>query len=129
MRVHDLYHGSNGDKILAIIREGVMRPNNGVLFFGRFESQYPHLFQYGADSKRGASYVIKVRVSLPEGAELKSHVRGGAPSDSWLLETRQVVSCQVLELYIREKGNSTFIFDKVTASEIHGYLEKNPKPS
>jgi hypothetical protein len=123
MRIHDLYHGSNGDKILAIIREGVMRPNNGVLFFGRFESQYPHLFRYGADSERGASYVIKVRVSLPEDAGLKQHVQAGAPTDSWVLETRQVVSCQVLELYVREKGISTVL--RVPASEIPSCLGRN----
>jgi len=123
MPQHELYHGSTGDRILAIIQQGVMLPNNGVLFFGRFESQYPSLFQYGADLTRGACYVVKVRVHLPDGTELKQHARAGAPIDSWTIEAREPLTCQVLELYVRPKGGGEV--HRVPATKIPTYLEQN----
>ena len=123
VRQHDLYHGSTGDRILAIIQQGVMRPNNGVLFFGRFESQYHHLFRHGTDRDRGACYVIKVRVHLPDGAELKQLARSGAPVDSWTIEVQEPLSCQVLELYVRPKGDGEIL--KVPATKIPSYLGRN----
>jgi hypothetical protein len=52
MQVRDLYHGTNGDNILEIIRLGVLKPNTeDKLFFSewRFDSVL-----HGADSRRKA---------------------------------------------------------------------------
>jgi len=47
MVFEELYHGAKGDKILAIMREGVIHPGNGEICFGKFESEYPNLFNTG----------------------------------------------------------------------------------
>lgn len=40
MVFQELYHGTMGDSILAIAREGLIRPTNGEIYFGKHESQY-----------------------------------------------------------------------------------------
>ena len=62
MQVRDLYHGTNGDNILEIIRLGVLKPNTeDKLFFSewRFDSVL-----HGADSRRKAAFAVKLRVTI-----------------------------------------------------------------
>jgi hypothetical protein len=121
MVFQELYHGAKGDKILAIMREGVIHPGNGEICFGKFESEYPNLFQYGADTARSASFVVKVRVQLPEHSSLKPLLRNGAPRDSWVVNTRIPLKAEVLELFVRGRVGEPV--QKFAASQVADYLQ------
>ena len=120
MASQDLYHGTKAANVLAIIREGVIRPKDGVIYFGKHESQYHNLFQYGADVSRNAAFVIKVRVQLPENSRLEPLLRPGAPQDAWILSTQVPVRAEVLELFARTKIGAPPL--KFTASQVAEYL-------
>jgi hypothetical protein len=46
MATLELYRGTRPDNILSILREGLVRPQNGQIYVGRFESQFHWLFQF-----------------------------------------------------------------------------------
>ena len=49
--VRDLYHGTNGDNILRIIRLGTLEPNaEGKLFFSQW--RFDSVLMHGPDSRR-----------------------------------------------------------------------------
>lgn len=120
MIFQELYHGTKGDGILAIMREGVIRPNNGEIYFGRHESQFHNLFQYGADVSRSAAFVIRVKVQLPEPRSLKPISRPGAPQDAWVVNTQTPLRAEVLELFVRVRPGEPVL--KFAASQIADYL-------
>jgi hypothetical protein len=101
MNTKELYHGTKADNILSIMKEGLIRPNNGKIYCARSESEYPTLFQYGADTSRGAAFVIKVRAELLDNSRFKAVSRPGAPRDAWALETGLPLKVEVLKLYVR----------------------------
>ncbi len=119
MQIRELYHGTTGDNILQIIREGVLRPNvEGKIYFSewRFESVLMH----GADTKRKATFAVKVRVTVPTTATLQRLATPGV-SDTLVITTTMPVPAQVLELYIREPRATTTKTIK-GAQEILKYL-------
>ena len=67
METRDLFHGTNGDNILAIMREGLLRPNHeGKIYFS--ERRFDSVLMHGADMKRKATFAVKLRVTIPTSA-------------------------------------------------------------
>jgi hypothetical protein len=100
MERHELYHGTNGDNILQILRSRRMRPNiSGKIFFSqhRFDSAFMH----GPDLKRKLTFVIKVRVKVPNGATLQRYSTPGVAS-TLVLNTETALFAEVLDLYVRK---------------------------
>jgi len=122
MATMELYHGTKADNILSILREGVVRPQNGEIYVGRFESQFHWLFQYGADTSRSAAFVIKIRAHLPENCSPKRVSRPGAPADAWVLETNVPIRVEVLQLFVRHRPGEP-IEVKNGPREIGNYLQ------
>jgi hypothetical protein len=56
--------GTNGDAILVIIRSGMLNPSGGQVFLAR--SEFASAFLHGADSRRGAAFVIEAEATIPE---------------------------------------------------------------
>lgn len=122
MALLEFYHGTKADSILSILREGVIRPSDGVIYIGRFESQFHSLFQYGVDISRSAAFVIKLRAHLPENCVPKRLARPGAPPDAWVLETNTPIRAEVLQLFVRHKPGEP-IEIKNGSMEIGNYLQ------
>jgi hypothetical protein len=75
---------------------------------------------FGADTKRNAAFVIKIRVTIADGANAKDTVTHGV-NHTVIVTTKSPVKVQVLELYVREARASTIATIK-GASEITKYL-------
>jgi hypothetical protein len=95
----ELYHGANGDSILEIIDSGFLRPNHGQVFFSR--SDPTSVLMHGADTKRMATFAIKVLATIPTGAETVSKATPGVP-ETLVVNTTEPVRVQVTELYVRK---------------------------
>jgi hypothetical protein len=52
-----VFHGTDGDSILGIIRDSSMRPDQDGLVY--FSERFDDALQHGADRKRGASFAFK----------------------------------------------------------------------
>jgi hypothetical protein len=124
MRSEDLYHGTNGDHILGIMRQSLMTPTNGEIFFVKHDSEVHTCFVHGADAVRSAAFVVKVRVEFPDNIPFKAEPRHGN-RDAWVLKTTSPVRAQVLKLFVRFRpGQPMQTVDG--AAKIREYLE--PKP-
>jgi hypothetical protein len=121
MAIHEFFHGTKADNILNILRDGVIRPQHGEIYVGKFESQSHWLFQYGADTSRSAAFVVKLRAHLPENCSPKRVSRAGAPADAWVLETDAPVRVEVLQLFVRRRPGEP-IEVKNGPLEISNYL-------
>src|SRR5262249_40689546 len=119
MQVRDLYHGTNGDNILEIIRVGVLKPNaDGKLFFS--EWRFDSVLMHGADMRRKAAFAIKLRVTIVPPASLQQMATAGV-SDTLVVSTTMPLRVQVLELYVREQRASNITIIR-GAAEIKKYL-------
>jgi hypothetical protein len=79
MTKEHLYHGAKGDNILGMIESGQVRPApDGRLYFSRFD--WEPTIQYGADTKRGASFAIALDVDIPHTAVVQREPTGGSPT-------------------------------------------------
>ena len=126
MQIRELYHGTNGDNILHIIRLGVLWPNGeGKIYFS--EGQFDSVLMHGADMKRKATFAIKLRVTFPETAALQLAATMGV-ADTLIVKTGVPVEAEVLELYVREPGGSTVKVVK-GVREITEYLDKPLPPA
>jgi hypothetical protein len=115
-----LYHGANGDSILAILTTKFMLPGAGKIFFAmhKWESALMH----GADTRRKASFVIKVRVDIPPDA-VKTRTATPGVADTLIVETRRGLRAEVLELYVRKPVGGGFeIQHLIGAQAITSYL-------
>jgi hypothetical protein len=100
-----LFHGTNGDNILEIIRTGKMLPSSdGKLFFSQFD--WTQVLQHGPDTKRKATFVIAVTVQIPPTAKTQSIPTPGAMNTLVVLTTVPI-AVEVKELFIREPHGST----------------------
>jgi hypothetical protein len=100
MQVRELYHGTNGDNILEIVRQGVLRPNqDGKIYFS--ERRFDSVLMHGADAKRRATFAVKVRVTIPPTAGLTRSPTAGV-ADTLVVATSVPLPAEVLELYVRE---------------------------
>jgi hypothetical protein len=105
MEIRELYHGTNGDNILQIVRFGLLKPNaDGKIFFSRW--RFDSVLMHGPDSKRMASFAVKLRVTIPSTASVEYQPTDGVP-DTVVLLTTMPVHVQVIELYIRAARAST----------------------
>lgn len=102
MKTQELYHGTTGDNIVAILNNGVMKPVGGEIYFVKHESQLHSSFVHGADTSRRAAFVLNVRIHIPEDATLKPDPRPGNP-DCWILRTSKPVAAEALKLFVRHK--------------------------
>ncbi|MGA9390045.1 MAG: hypothetical protein WBV69_06320 [Candidatus Sulfotelmatobacter sp.] len=102
MKTQDLYHGTSADNILGILKDGVMKPAGGEIFFVRQESQIHTCFVHGADRSRGAAFVVKVKIHIPDHIGLKPVPKTGNP-DAWVLQANIPVKTEVIELFVRRK--------------------------
>lgn len=105
MQIRELYHGTDGDNILEIIRQGTLRPNaDRTIYFS--ERRFDSVLMHGADTKRNATFAVKVRVTIPTTAALQQAATPGV-SDTLIVTTAVPLQVQVLELYVREPRAST----------------------
>ena len=94
----EVYHGANGDNILSIIRDGVMRPDSNREIY--FSATNEDVFQHGGDIKRNATFGFKARITLPAGATQRRESRQGNPRAVIVTSTLPVPT-EILELYVR----------------------------
>lgn len=105
MQIRELYHGTNGDNILQIIRFGMLRPTaEGKIFFS--EWRFDSVLMHGADRRRGATFAVKLRVTIPTTSTLQQGTTAGV-SDTLIVATTMPLPVQVLELYVREPRATT----------------------
>jgi|SRR5215472_5417787 len=105
MITRDLFHGTNGDAILQILRERQMRPNaQGRIFLA--EHRYDSVFMHGGDRKRKLTFAMKVRVQVPPAVQVERTSTRGV-SDTLILQTMTPIPADILELYVREPHGST----------------------
>jgi hypothetical protein len=102
MKIQDLYHGAPANELLGILKDGAMKPSNGEICFVKQESQFHTCFVHGADRTRGAAFVIKARVYIPDDLTLKPDPRKGN-IDTWILQTDKPVKVEALKLFVRHK--------------------------
>jgi hypothetical protein len=105
MRNETLYHGTDGDSILAIMATGVMRPGEGKIFFSRH--RWEDSLMHGGDTARKASFVIKVAVSIPENIVSYNTSTPGV-GVTFVVETVVPLHAEVLELYVRKPTSNGF---------------------
>ena len=120
MQSEILYHGANGDSILAIVTTKFMLPGAGKIFFAmhKWESALMH----GADTRRRASFVVKVRVDIPDHA-VRTRTTTPGVADTLIVETAQALHVEVLELYVRTPVGGGFEIQHVVGAEaIRTYL-------
>ena len=120
-----LYHGTNGDNILSIIKSGEMRSGaDGKVFFARF--RWDSALMHGPDSKRGASFVVKVEIELPDGA-VRSYESTKGVNDTLVIITTCPIPTKVLELHVRV-ASRPFVFKHIIGEErIKAYLTTSPQ--
>ena len=101
-----LYHGTKGDNILGILRTGVITPgSDGKIWFARYK--WDSALMHGADALRGASFVIKVRVHIPDTA-IRRYTATQGVADTLIIETSQPVRAEVLKLHARTARDFSF---------------------
>lgn len=98
MKIYDFYHGTDGDSILNIIRDGSMRPNDERKVF--FSERYEDALQHGGDLKRKLTFAFKAQVTLPSTASLERTSKPGNPLTVIVTSTAPLPTT-ILELYVR----------------------------
>jgi hypothetical protein len=121
MQFRELYHGTNGDNILNIIDTGMIRPNeSGNIFFS--QSSFEKVLMHGPDSKRKATFAVKLLAIIPPTATCQSKATHGVP-DTLVVTTGAPLDVVVQELYVREPRGTTI--KTITGKEnIVKYLSK-----
>ena|SRR6266850_796453 len=99
MRNEVLYHGADGDSILGIIGTGTMSPAAGKVFFAKH--RWEDALMHGADTRRRASFVVKVNVAIPEQVVSYQTATPGVAM-TLVVETIEPLRTEVLELYVRK---------------------------
>ena len=98
MKIYELYHGTDGDSILSIIRDASMRPNTEHKIF--FSERFDDALQHGADLKRKLTFAFKAQVTLPGTASLERTTKPGNPL-TVIVTSSAPLPTTVLELYVR----------------------------
>ena len=95
----EYFHGTNGDNILNIIEKGQLFPGKDQkIFLGRYS--WESCMMHGADRKRRASFVIKVRI-LPSDDVRRIFRETHGVRDAVEIQTDKSIPVEVLELYVR----------------------------
>ncbi len=114
MSTEILYHGTNGDNVLGILAARAILPGADFkIYFSphRWESALMH----GGDRRRMASFVIKVRVEVPNDVVRTREVTAGVP-DALAFHTRKPLQADVLELHVRKPVDGGFQFEHVVGA-------------
>jgi hypothetical protein len=112
MAIRQLYHGADGDEILSIIRSREMRPNrDNEIFFGDFEYDRTQLYFQGTDTRRKASFVIKVEINIPDDVRHYRKPTPGVPN-TFVLQTSNPLPVEVLEMYVRKGRVGGFVEER-----------------
>lgn len=119
-----LYHGAEANKLLFNIRNGALTADSqGRIFFA--ERDWENCLIHGADRQMGESYAAKLRVDIPEGAQLVRNPTSGNP-DARILKVKPgaKVPAQVEELYVRRGRVGAFETRRIPGSGVQAYLEQ-----
>ncbi|MGF6735616.1 hypothetical protein OKW50_007789 [Paraburkholderia youngii] len=93
------FHGANDDRILKIIESGVLQPDvDGKIHLGRHS--WESCFMHGADRKRKAAFVIKVRMGAADQATTIFSETPGV-RDTAQIQTDRPIAVEILALYVR----------------------------
>jgi hypothetical protein len=98
MKTYELYHGTNGDNILSILQEGLMRPSAQHKVF--FSQKFEDALQHGGDLKRKLTFAFKAQVVLPSVASLERTSKPGNPL-TVIVDSIAPLPTTILELYVR----------------------------
>lgn len=98
MKTYELYHGTDGDNILSILRDGSMRPHAGHEIF--FSERFEDALQHGGDLKRKLTFAFKAQVVLPSTASLERTAKPGNPL-TVIVKSIAPLPTTILELYVR----------------------------
>lgn len=93
-----VYHGANGDRLLEILDEGVIRPVEGKLYFGTAGPEQH--FMHGGDRKRGASFVVAMDVLIPPHLRQEREHTHGVPN-TLTVHTDTPLRAKIAELWVR----------------------------
>ena len=112
--VHEVFHGTEGDNVLSILGQGLMRPDEDheIYFSQRFEDALKH----GADEKRRAAFAFKARVTIPDGASVRRAQKPGNPL-TVIVTTVLPISVAIEELYVRIPIDEGFEFKVVKGEQ------------
>jgi hypothetical protein len=126
MSEYVLFHGTPGDNVLSILATGSLQPGRDQrVYFSPFE--WADVLSYGADASRGANFVIKVRVVLPDEVEKELTSRPGV-ANTLIATTSASLRAEVLEMYVRRfSATNQFVFEKVIGPQaIKKFLQAFP---
>jgi hypothetical protein len=98
-----LFHGTDGDSILSILREGAMRPDARHELY--FSVTHEDVFAHGGDAKRHAAFGFKAEVTLPPGASQR-RVPTSTNRITVVVTSALPVPVRILELYMRPAKSS-----------------------
>ena len=98
MKIYELYHGTDGDSILSIIRDTTIRPNAEHKVF--FSERFDDALQHGGDLKRKLTFAVKAQVTLPATASLERTTKPGNPL-TVIVTSNTPLPTTILELYVR----------------------------
>ncbi|MEY9885524.1 hypothetical protein ABIA43_007058 [Bradyrhizobium sp. USDA 328] len=128
-----LYHGAEANKLLFNIRNGALTADSqGRIFFA--ERDWENCLIHGADRQMGESYAAKLRVDIPEGAQLVKNPTSGNPDARILkVEPGAKVPAKVEELYVRRGrvgASKNFMSDEAASGLLRraGYQGAARKP-
>jgi hypothetical protein len=119
--IRTLFHGTDGDSILQLLKTRQMRPDSeGRMFFS--EHKYESVLMHGADLKRKLTFAVKLQVHVPNEAAFQRTTTPGV-DDTLVLVCRVPLRVDVLELYVR-RPRSTAIETFHGAAAIERFLTK-----
>jgi len=98
MKIHEFFHGTDGDSIIGIIRDASIRPNSDHKIF--FSERFDDALQHGGDLKRKLTFAFKAHVTLPGTASLERTTKPGNPL-TVIVTTTMPLPATLLELYVR----------------------------
>ena len=120
MKTYDFYHGTDGDSILSIIRDGSMRPNAEHKTF--FSERFEDALQHGGDLKRKLTFAFKAQVVVPSTATLERTTKPGNPL-TVIVTSIAPLPTTILELYARTPHQQQLKIVK-GAAEIKTFLSR-----
>ena len=122
MTTLDLFHGADSQKLLYYISHGSLTTDSqGKHYIA--QSDRRKCLVHGADSTTKESYVLKVRINIPQDIVIERSPRPGN-EDALILTTiaGRRLPCEFLEMYVRSGKVGEFETMVITGSHIEGYL-------
>jgi hypothetical protein len=92
-----VFHGTTGSGILGILAEGGFNPGK-TFFSGGLHSSFMH----GADTSRGASFVIEVEVDVSGAESVKASATPGVPRTTTVTSGSKVPAT-ITRMFVRRR--------------------------